>query len=70
MKALGVVQGVSDPGYGETAKMLSETALCLARGEVNPALAGGVLTPASALGTPLIRRLVQAKMTFRVEPLS
>lgn len=44
-----------DPGYGDTAKMLGESALCLALDELPKA--GGILTPAVALGWPLIERL-------------
>lgn len=53
-----------DPGYDETAKMLSEAALSLAFDE-NPATAGQV-TSAAAMGEALTRRLVDAGMTFRV----
>lgn len=55
-----------DPGYGATAQMLGEAALCLARGEAE-GLPGGVLTPASALGMPLVRRLRTAGFTFESE---
>ncbi|CAN5817749.1 trans-acting enoyl reductase family protein [soil metagenome] len=57
------VRGQQDPGYGETAKMLSESALALAEGKDLPARAG-VLTPASAMGDALIARLRSAGMTF------
>ncbi len=63
--ATAVVEGHADPGYGETSKMLGEAALCLAtdpRGE-----RGGVLTPAVALGLPLVERLRRAGMGWRVE---
>jgi short subunit dehydrogenase-like uncharacterized protein len=53
-----------DPGYGETAKMLSEAAMCLAFDEL-PATAGQVTT-AQALGRPLISRLEAAGITFEV----
>ncbi len=59
------VKGVRDPGYGETAKMLAESALCLAQDELPQE--GGVLTPASCLGWSLIERLRGAGMTFEVE---
>jgi short subunit dehydrogenase-like uncharacterized protein len=52
-----------DPGYTETAKMLSESALCLAFDDV-PALSGQ-LTTAVAMGRPLIERLQAAGITFR-----
>ncbi len=53
-----------DPGYGETAKMLAESALCLAH-DTLPA-GGGVLTPARAMGDALIARLQAAGIVFRV----
>ena len=64
-KLTAVIEGSSDPGYGETAKMLGESALCLAEDEL-PAR-GGLLTPASAMGLKLTDRLRAAGMTFRVE---
>jgi short subunit dehydrogenase-like uncharacterized protein len=55
-----------DPGYGSTAKMLAESALTLAlEDESTPRLYGSV-TPASALGFPLIKRLQQAGMSFSI----
>ena len=51
-----------DPGYGETSKMLGESALCLARDEL-PA-DGGQLTPAVAMGQSLIDRLTAAGIGF------
>lgn len=53
-----------DPGYGETAKMLAESALCLALDDL-PETAGQVTT-AAAMGDALRFRLVQAGMRFRV----
>ena len=53
-----------DPGYGETAKMLAESALCLAYDDVS--VGGGQWTPAVALGQPLIDRLVAAGIEFAV----
>ncbi len=53
-----------DPGYGETSKMLAESALCLAHDEL-PDLAGQ-LTTAVAMGQALIDRLVSAGIEFRV----
>jgi short subunit dehydrogenase-like uncharacterized protein len=53
-----------DPGYSETAKMLSEAALCLAKDEL-PALSGQ-LTPAVAMGQRLIDRLNTAGISFQV----
>jgi short subunit dehydrogenase-like uncharacterized protein len=51
-----------DPGYGETSKMLAESALCLALDEL-PSCAGQV-TPALAMGQALIDRLVAAGIRF------
>jgi short subunit dehydrogenase-like uncharacterized protein len=53
-----------DPGYGETAKMLAESALCLAR-DTLPSTAGQVTT-AVAMGDALRGRLQQAGITFTV----
>jgi saccharopine dehydrogenase (NAD+, L-glutamate forming) len=55
-----------DPGYTETAKMLAESALCLAVDRDALPRAGGVLTPAAAFGDRLIERLRAAGMDFRV----
>lgn len=55
-----------DPGYGETAKMLAESALALAFDDTLPAVGGGQWTPALALGQPLIDRLMRAGIEFRV----
>jgi short subunit dehydrogenase-like uncharacterized protein len=49
------VTGDRDPGYGSTAKMLGESAVCLALDEHS--VAGGFWTPASAMGVQLIQRL-------------
>jgi short subunit dehydrogenase-like uncharacterized protein len=53
-----------DPGYGETSKMLAESALCLAHDEL-PQRAGQ-LTPAVAMGDALITRLQAAGIRFEV----
>jgi short subunit dehydrogenase-like uncharacterized protein len=53
-----------DPGYGETSKMLAESALCLAHDELPPT--AGQLTPAVAMGGSLRRRLQQAGIRFEV----
>ncbi len=53
-----------DPGYGETSKMLAESALCLAHDDL-PERAGQ-LTPAVAMGPALRRRLVAAGIEFKV----
>ncbi|EID52940.1 saccharopine dehydrogenase family protein [Saccharomonospora xinjiangensis] len=53
-----------DPGYDETAKMLAESALCLAFDQL-PATSGQVTT-AAAMGDALLNRLASAGMTIRV----
>jgi short subunit dehydrogenase-like uncharacterized protein len=53
-----------DPGYGETAKMLAESTLCLAFDEL-PETAGQVTT-AQAMGDALLARLQAAGIEFRV----
>ncbi|MET8309647.1 saccharopine dehydrogenase NADP-binding domain-containing protein [Micromonospora sp. NPDC005173] len=53
-----------DPGYDETAKMLAESALCLALDELPPTT--GQLTPVAAMGDALLDRLIRAGLTFRV----
>jgi short subunit dehydrogenase-like uncharacterized protein len=53
-----------DPGYTETAKMLAESALCLAYDD-NPATSGQVTT-AVAMGDRLLDRLVAAGIAFTV----
>ena len=55
-----------DPGYGETAKMLAESALCLALDD-NPRVAGQ-LTPAQAMGDQLLERLQAAGIRFESDP--
>jgi short subunit dehydrogenase-like uncharacterized protein len=53
-----------DPGYGETAKMLAESALSLAHDEL-PATSGQVTT-AVAMGDALIERLRRRGITFEL----
>jgi short subunit dehydrogenase-like uncharacterized protein len=55
-----------DPGYGETSKMLAESALCLAFDNL-PAC-NGVVTPAQAMGDALLARLQAKGITFTVLP--
>ncbi len=58
-----VVRGENDPGYGSTARMLGEAALCLARDDID--VPGRFHTPASALGEALLARLeAHAGVTF------
>lgn len=53
-----------DPGYDETAKILAESALCLALDEL-PETSGQVTT-ATAMGDALLERLTAAGLRFRV----
>ena len=60
------VTGDRDPGYGSTSKMLSESAVCLAKNDLETG--GGCWTPASAMGTVLRERLItNAGLTFAIE---
>jgi short subunit dehydrogenase-like uncharacterized protein len=55
-----------DPGYGETSKMLAESALCLANDPL--AETAGQVTTAVAMGDLLRARLEKAGISFRVLP--
>jgi short subunit dehydrogenase-like uncharacterized protein len=62
------VAAKGDPGYAATAVMFGESALALALdGEQLPPRAG-VLTPATAIGMPLVERLRERQFTFAVRP--
>lgn len=62
------VAGDKDPGYGSTAKMLGEAAVCLARDVPRSTTPGGCWTPAAAMDGALIRRLqAHAGLTFTLE---
>ena len=60
------IRGDKDPGYGETAKMLGESALCLVEDEARLPVGGGSWTPSTAMGQALLDRLRAAGMTFEV----
>jgi short subunit dehydrogenase-like uncharacterized protein len=53
-----------DPGYGETAKMLAQAALCLAFDDLPPS--AGQVTTAVAMGDALITRLQRSGILFTV----
>lgn len=55
-----------DPGYGETSKMLAESALCLAFDNDKTPANYGVTTPGAAMGEPLIERLQASGIGFEV----
>jgi len=62
------VTGRRDPGYGATARMLGEAAVCLALDGDKLPVAGGSWTPASAFGELLIERLAEgADVRFAIE---
>lgn len=61
------VTGDRDPGYGSTAKMLSQAAVCLAK-DIPEDTPGGFWTPATLLGDRLIERLrADAGLTFELQ---
>ena len=62
-KVVTEVKG-GDPGYGETAKMLAESALCLAHDQLPDR--AGQLTTAAAMGDALLARLQAAGISFEV----
>ncbi|WP_437932036.1 saccharopine dehydrogenase NADP-binding domain-containing protein [Sorangium sp. So ce291] len=55
-----------DPGYSETAKMVAESALCMALDRDRLPARAGVLTPAVAMGERLIERLQAAGIRFEL----
>jgi short subunit dehydrogenase-like uncharacterized protein len=60
------VKGDRDPGYGSTSKMITECAVCLLT--ASQETAGGIWTPAPAMGHALIERLqAHAGLTFALE---
>jgi short subunit dehydrogenase-like uncharacterized protein len=65
LRVRGRISGDRDPGYGSTSKMVAEAGVCLAMDE--PALPGGVLTPAAAMAESLLKRLeANAGLSFEV----
>ncbi len=60
-----LVTGDRDPGYGATAKMIAQAALCLAEDDLH--VGGGSWTPASAMGSRLVERLNGVGVTFSVQ---
>jgi short subunit dehydrogenase-like uncharacterized protein len=63
------VTGQGDPGYKATSGLIGESGLCLALdGDKLPDRAG-ILTPATAMGMPLVERLRAAGFGFEAEAL-
>jgi short subunit dehydrogenase-like uncharacterized protein len=58
-----------DPGFHGTAIMLGQSALALAQDGARLPPAAGVLTPATAIGMPLVERLREHRFTFETERL-
>ena len=56
----------TDPGYRDTARMLVESGLLLALEPEKTSKTGGILTPAAALGLPLIDRLCATGSSMEV----
>jgi short subunit dehydrogenase-like uncharacterized protein len=62
------VKGDKDPGYASTSRMISESALCLARDVSHEETGGGIWTTAPAMGAKLIARLqANAGLRFALE---
>ena len=62
-----VVAAEYDPGYGGTAVMLMQSALCLALDGARLPERSGVITPATAMGDTLVDRLRAQGFSFEVE---
>jgi short subunit dehydrogenase-like uncharacterized protein len=58
------VTGQGDPGYRATAGLIGESGLCLALDGAKMPNRAGILTPATAMGMPLVERLRAAGYTF------
>lgn len=67
---IGRVEAQGDPGYAVTSRMLAESAICLATEAESLPERAGVLTPASGIGLPLVRRLDAAGVHFTMEEAS
>jgi len=61
------VEAQGDPGYAATSVMFGESALCLAFDKERLPNRGGVLTPSTAMGMPLVNRLRAAGLTLTTE---
>ncbi len=60
----GILGDDCDPGYASTAKMLAESCLALVKNREDLPPDAGVLTPATAFGSVLIKRLRNSGMRF------
>jgi short subunit dehydrogenase-like uncharacterized protein len=59
------MRGEGDPGYAATARLIGESAMCLAKDALDAP--GGVRTPASTMPEPLLSRLRAQRFTLDVE---
>ena len=58
------VTGDRDPGYGSTSKMLAESAVCLAKDNLDNTF--GIITPSYAMGNNILERLISnAGLSFK-----
>lgn len=58
------MRGEGDPGYAGTARMIGESAMCLAKDNLDSP--GGIRTPASTMPEQLLARLKAQRFTFDV----
>jgi short subunit dehydrogenase-like uncharacterized protein len=71
VRVRGTVQGFRDPGYGDTCRMVVESALCIVKNLKDlPGKEGGILTPSTAFGNVLLERLTMNQgMVFEVKDI-
>lgn len=71
IKVRGTVKGFRDPGYGDTCRMVAESALSIVKSYKDlPGKEGGILTPATAFGHVLLDRLRHNNgMVFEVQDM-
>ncbi|KAF7726911.1 hypothetical protein EC973_008206 [Apophysomyces ossiformis] len=71
VRVRGIVKGFRDPGYGDTCRMVVESALSIVKSFGSlPGKDGGVLTPATAFGNVLLERLRKNDgMIFEVQEI-
>ncbi|KAI8638531.1 saccharopine dehydrogenase [Parasitella parasitica] len=71
IRVRGIVKGFRDPGYGDTCRMVVESALCIVKSlKELPGKEGGILTPATAFGHVLLNRLKHNNgMIFEVKDI-
>jgi short subunit dehydrogenase-like uncharacterized protein len=70
MRYLAKIEARGDPGYAATSVMLGESALCLALDRDRLPDRAGVLTPATAMGATLTKRLQSAGHTLTAQRIT